>query len=120
MSDGTMVDRDALARTTTIDLTTTGRKSGQPATVEIWWFRVGGRFIITGTPGRRDWYANVLTNPEISIRANGVEFRATARVVDDAKFRTRVFTDAAISWYRSQTELDRLVSEAPMIEVLID
>jgi hypothetical protein len=31
-----------------------------------------------------------------------------------------VFTDPEVSWYRTQAELDRLVADAPMIEVLFD
>ena len=82
----------------TIDLTTTGRRSGEPRTVEIWWFHVDGRFIITGTPGRRDWLANVRANPEISITTPVGSFPAIAREVHDRAFKRRVFEDPAIGW----------------------
>ena len=57
--------QQALDRDLTIDITTYGRKSGQPRRVEIWFKRVGGRTYITGTPGPRGWYANMLARPEI-------------------------------------------------------
>jgi F420H(2)-dependent quinone reductase len=42
-----------------IDITTTGRKTGEPRRIEIWFHRLDGRYFITGAPGRpRDWYAN--------------------------------------------------------------
>jgi hypothetical protein len=78
---------------------------------------VDERFIITGTPGRRDWLANVRQNPRVAISAPNGEFSATAEEIDDLSFKRRVFTDPQIDWYRSQAELDHLVATAPMIEV---
>ncbi|HSJ70682.1 MAG TPA: nitroreductase family deazaflavin-dependent oxidoreductase [Acidimicrobiia bacterium] len=112
-------DIEALARTRTVDLTTIGRRSGQPRTVEIWWFHVDGRFIITGTPGRRDWLANVRANPRVTVSAGNGDFHGTATEVDDAAFKRRVFTDAQIGWYRTQADLDELISTAPMVEVVL-
>lgn len=114
------LDLDRLASHLTVDLTTTGRRSGQPRTVEIWWFRVDGRFVITGTPGRRDWLANVLEQPRVIIGVDGQDLSATVTPVDDEAFRRRVFTDPRTSWYSSQAELDRLVATAPMVEVTFD
>lgn len=114
------LDFDRLASHLTIDLTTTGRRSGQPRTVEIWWFRVDERFVITGTPGRRDWLANVLQDPRVTIHVDGQDLPATVTPVDDEVFRHRVFTDPRTSWYSSQAELDRLIATAPMVEVTFD
>lgn len=110
-------DRDRFASIRTIDLTTFGRKSGEPRRIEIWWFHVDGRFIITGTPGRRDWLANVRANPKVVIHVDGRDIETTARVIDDRKYRLEVFSRPETRWYSSQAELDRLIAEAPMIEV---
>lgn len=106
-----------LARTRTVNLTTIGRRSGEPRTVEIWWFHVDGRFIITGTPGRRDWLANIRANPDVVISTSAGDFLGVTSEIGDESFRRRVFTDPEISWYRSQAELDHLVATSPMIEV---
>ena len=106
-----------LGRTREIQLTTVGRRSGRPRTIEIWWFRVDGRFVITGTPGSRDWLANVRADPRVVISAPFGSFDGTASEIHDAAFRRRVFTDPRADWYRTQAELDRLVASAPMIEV---
>jgi deazaflavin-dependent oxidoreductase (nitroreductase family) len=106
-----------LARIRTIDLTTLGRRSGRPATVEIWWFHSEDRFIVTGTPGRRDWYANVLANPTVQVRARSEEYQGRAKVVNDREFRQRFFTDGAARWYSTQSQLNSLVERAPMIEI---
>jgi len=110
-------DIEMLSRTRTIDLTTIGRRTGEPRTVEIWWFHVDGRFIITGTPGRRDWLANVRANPKVVVSTHGQSFNASTSEIDDADFKRRVFTHPQIGWYRTQAELDHLVETAPMIEV---
>lgn len=108
-----------LAATRTIEITTTGRRTGRPVRIEIWWFHVEGRFIITGTPGRRDWLANLRADPRFVVHALGRDYRATAEVVTEPAFRRRFFarTDEEVRWYRSQTELDQLIETAPMVEV---
>lgn len=113
-------DLQRLAALRTIDLTTYGRRSGSPRRIEIWWFHIDDRFIITGTPGRRDWLANVTARPEVTIHADGHDIPSNVRVITDTEFRRRVFTDPEVSWYRTQAELDRLIANAPMIEVLIE
>ena len=69
---------DELARSATIDITTHGRTSGCPHRIEIWWFRVQGRFVITGTPGRRDWLDNLRADPRLMIHVNGIDIKVTA------------------------------------------
>ena len=110
-------DLDRLASIQTIDLTTFGRTTGQPRRIEIWWFQVDGRFLITGTPGRRDWLANVLDDPNVIVHVGGLDLETTATLITDHDFRMRVFTQSATSWYSSQAQLDHLVGEAPMIEL---
>ena len=56
----------ALARDRTIDITTRGRKTGALHRIEIWFHHIDGHIYITGAPGRRDWYANVLAHPEFT------------------------------------------------------
>ena len=112
------LDLNRIARHRTIDLTTTGRKSGRPSRIEIWWFRVDDRFIISGTPGRRDWLANVLADPRVTVHVDGENIPARAVPIDDPDFRRRFFTQPATSWYSSQAQLDGLVASAPMVEIV--
>src|SRR5215211_6597423 len=58
--------RDALANDRTIDITTMGRTSGLPRRIETWFYRVDDEIYLTGLPGRRDWYANLLANPDFT------------------------------------------------------
>ena len=117
VAEVTQLDLDALAARQTIDITTTGRRSGQPKRIEIWWFRVDGRFVITGTPGPRDWVANLRADPRLIVHVDGRDIPAIAGFVEDQAFRRVVFTRPQTSWYSSQDELDRLVATAPMVEL---
>ena len=58
--------RRALERDTLIDITTTGRRTGQPRRIEIWFHYQDGRIYITSSPGPRGWYANVTANPNFT------------------------------------------------------
>ena len=78
----------------TIDITTTGRRSGLPRRVEVWFHRVDGHWYITGVPGPRAWYANLRANPGFTVHLkHGVrtDLPATAVPVDEAT-RQRVIT----------------------------
>jgi deazaflavin-dependent oxidoreductase (nitroreductase family) len=110
-------DLERFAAIRTIDLTTYGRKSGQPRRIEIWWFRINGHFIITGTPGRRDWLANVRANPSVIIHVDGQDIETTVSLIEDRDRRLEVFNEPNTRWYSTQTQLDRLLDDAPMIEV---
>ena len=58
--------RNALKIDMTIDITTTGRKSGEPRRMDIWSHYFDDRLIVTGSPGRRGWYANLVEHPEFT------------------------------------------------------
>jgi deazaflavin-dependent oxidoreductase (nitroreductase family) len=88
--------RRALAHDRTVDITTIGRRSGVPRRIEIWFYRAGGRFYLSGSPGRRDWYANLEANPAFTFhlkRSVVADLAATARPVTDEEERRRVFTE---------------------------
>lgn len=110
-------DLEALAAHQTIHITTRGRRTGAPRRIEIWWFRVDGRFIITGTPGRLDWLANLRADPSLTVHVDGRDILASATPVSDRDLRRRVFTMAETSWYSTQAQLEELVDTAPMVEI---
>src|ERR1700684_3758065 len=84
----------ALASDRVIDITTTGRQTGQPRRLEIWYHRVDGKYYITGTPGRRSWYANLVAHPDFTFhlkQSASADLPATARPVTDPAEREKVF-----------------------------
>jgi deazaflavin-dependent oxidoreductase (nitroreductase family) len=112
--------RAALDRAMTVDITTTGRRTGEPTRIEIWMFKVGDRYIITGTPGPRDWYANVLADPRMIVHLKDglpVDLDAVATPISDPSIRRQVLNAPNTSWYRTQTTLADLVANSPMVEL---
>jgi deazaflavin-dependent oxidoreductase (nitroreductase family) len=116
--------RAALARGGTIDITTTGRRSGLPRRIEIVFHRIDGRMWISGMPSprRRAWIANLAADPRLTVHLKGpvavADLPATARIVDDEDERRRILERVARAWNR--TDLDRMVRESPLIEVVLD
>ncbi len=105
-----------------IDITTIGKRSGKPTRQEIWFHRIEGRIFIVGTPGPRNWLANVTANPEFTFHLkDGVkaDLPATARVIADPAERRRIMSAAETSYYRQQLGgVDPLVAGSPMVEVI--
>ncbi len=119
----TQIVRDEVADDPTVDITTTGRRSGEPRRIEIWMLAIDGQFFITGTPGRRDWLANLAADPRLVVhlkrRANA-DLPATATAVTDSSIRRRVLEHPSAHWYRGQTPIDELVANAPMVELTFE
>jgi deazaflavin-dependent oxidoreductase (nitroreductase family) len=116
--------RAALMRGGVIDITTTGRRSGQPRRIEIVFHRIGGRIWISGIPSSREraWIRNLAADPHLTFHLKGpvavADLPATARIVDDEAERRQILERVARSWNR--TDLERMVRDSPLIEVTID
>lgn len=89
------IDRDSGARERTVDITTTGRRSGAERRIETWFYRVDGVVYLSGMPGRRSWAANLEAEPAFTFHLkNGIQADLPARateVVDEAE-RRRILT----------------------------
>jgi deazaflavin-dependent oxidoreductase (nitroreductase family) len=79
---------EALRRNRTIEITTTGAKTGRPRRIETWAWVDGDTVYLTGTPGRRDWYANLLATPDLTLHLK-------RDVVADVPARARPIVDPA-------------------------
>ncbi|MDJ0924133.1 MAG: nitroreductase/quinone reductase family protein [Acidimicrobiia bacterium] len=110
--------RELLDNIETVEITTTGRSSGAARRIEIWMYAIEGRYVITGTPGPRDWYANVQAKPTLTLHLpGGIDLDAVATPVTDRRFRRQVFMAEQTWWYRSQTPLEELIATSPMVEL---
>jgi deazaflavin-dependent oxidoreductase (nitroreductase family) len=116
--------RQALSRGGTIDITTTGRRSGLPRRIEIVFHRIDGGIWISGMPSprKRAWIANLEADPHLTFHLKGpvavADLPATARVVDDPAERRPILERVAKAWRRD--DVDRMVEESPLIEVTLD
>lgn len=114
--------QEALRHGQTIDITTTGRQSGQARRIEIVFFNIDGGLYISGMPSprRRSWLANVDQNPRFTFHLKGrvkADLPATARVITDEAERRRVLPHIARAWNRR--DLETMVAQSPLIEVTL-
>jgi deazaflavin-dependent oxidoreductase (nitroreductase family) len=111
--------KQALKQDRTIDITTIGRKSGEPRRIEIWFHNVDDRLYITGTPGQRSWYANLVANPEFIFHLKEsaqADLPAQARPILAEAERREVLGRITSNIGRSDN-LETWVKESPLVEV---
>ena len=119
-------DRDAVAlalRTGgVIDITTTGRRSGDPRRIEIVFFALDGQVWISGLPGPRDWLLNLEVDPRLTFHLkNGTvaDLPARARIVTDEPTRRAILERVTRAWKR-EAQLEAFVAGSPLIEIIFD
>ncbi|MFI6707906.1 nitroreductase family deazaflavin-dependent oxidoreductase [Nonomuraea sp. NPDC050478] len=73
--------------TTTLLLTTKGRKSGEPYTTPLIYQPHGDDFVVVaskgGDPSHPDWYKNLAADPEVEVQVRSDRFKARARTATD-------------------------------------
>jgi deazaflavin-dependent oxidoreductase (nitroreductase family) len=76
-------DLSALAADDFAYLTTTGRRTGAPHTIEIWFgIDRGTVYLMAGGRDGSDWVRNLMAHPEVRVRIRDREWDADARVVE--------------------------------------
>jgi deazaflavin-dependent oxidoreductase (nitroreductase family) len=112
----------ALSRPGTIDITTTGRRSGEPRRVELVDHVLDGRIYISGIPNphhKRAWLINLEANPALTFHLKGAvaaDLPATARVISDPAERRQILEQIARVWRRDP---ETMIEHSPLIEVTI-
>jgi hypothetical protein len=115
--------KQALAKDRVIDMTTIGRTSGQPRRKETWFHNIDGSIYLTGTPGKRDWYANMLANPSFTFhlkQSAQADLAARATPVTDPAERERIMGRILSNVGRSASELPAWVEGSPLVAVTFD
>ena len=126
-----MADQDDILRSLfterTVDIVTTGRRSGQLRATEIWITPLYGRIYICGTPnaGRkgmlrtpRDWLANLKAHPALVLRLKTsvpAELAAIATPITDPEQRRRILEEESTEYYRNAVSLDAAVAHSPIV-----
>ena len=96
-------------------LTTTGRKSGRPHEIEIWFALQEGRlYMLAGGRDRSDWVRNLMKEPRVSVRVEDETRDGRAAVVSpdtpeealarrllDAKYHGRDGEKPLTEWART-------------------
>jgi deazaflavin-dependent oxidoreductase (nitroreductase family) len=113
----------ALGRSQVIDLTTTGRRSGEPRRIEIYLHSLDGRLVISGMPNpdrTRAWLHNVAADPRVTLHLKSgaaVDVPGTGRVITEPAERAELLAGVARNWKRSDIEV--MQAHSPLIEVTV-
>ena len=107
-----------------VDITTRGRKSGQPRRIEIWSHYFDGKVIVAGSPGKRGWHANLIAEPRFVYHIKHgikVDLPSVARPIRDATERRAILTRLVeLSKFRQEQgvkDLEEWVASSPLVEV---
>jgi len=107
----------------TIELVTTGRKTGKQHARPIWFVVDHGKILVqAGKKGKTDWYLNLLKNPEALMRAGDVRLRLRGTPVVDPKqveeihrlFLSKYTTARVLSWFGSSIGRGKPVELEPV------
>jgi len=104
-----------------IDITTTGRKSGETRRIELVFHNIDGRIYISGRPGwPRAWIANLRAEPRMTFHLKETvvaDLPARARVILDREERERIIPTIAAGW---GYDLELMIASSPLVEVTFD
>jgi hypothetical protein len=110
-----------------VDISTTGRRSGRAHRIEMVFHHFDGEFFMTGRPGKRDWYANMLADPRFTLhlkRGVQADLDAVAEPVTDEDERGPLLLKILVDGFRVAEDeaRDRLplwVSGAPLVRFTV-
>jgi deazaflavin-dependent oxidoreductase (nitroreductase family) len=96
-------------------LTTTGRRTGRPREIEIWFTRHRGRHYLVAERGlAAQWVQNLLARPAVRARVGARSFRGRARVVDARAERALVAAVQRLSVAKYRWGAGLVVEIAPV------
>jgi deazaflavin-dependent oxidoreductase (nitroreductase family) len=124
------VDRSATLEQRTVDITTIGRRSGEPRRIEIVFYRFEDSIYLSGVPGPRprSWLLNVTAEPQFVFHLkHGVvaDVPSIATVITDPAERRRILADFVEDFNRRHgpdsewpdAVLDDWVARSPLARV---
>lgn len=99
-------------------LTTTGRISGRPHTIEIW-FALNGQtlYLLSGGMDRSDWVRNAWRLPDVTVKVKDVVFAGHARPVSDPEEDSLVRQLIGEKYHESEEDLDEWLGSALPVAV---
>ena len=100
--------KDRLAKTQELELTVTGRASGEKSKRPVWFVEENGKLYLLPVKGSdTEWYKNVLKKPTITLSADGQQLTKTVTLITDRakvneivdKFRAKYGADNVKKYY---------------------
>jgi deazaflavin-dependent oxidoreductase (nitroreductase family) len=105
-----------------IYLTTTGRRTGRPHTVELWFAVAQGKLYLSHEGKYTDWMKNILNNNCVTFTIKSFNWEGTARIVGGGD----AFEIGKSALYRKyygearKDVIDDWFSESTVLEIMFD
>jgi deazaflavin-dependent oxidoreductase (nitroreductase family) len=88
-------------------VTTTGRRSGRPHRIEIWFAAEGGRlYLLSGGRERSDWVRNLQANEQVIVELGDETHAGVARVLQPGIAEDQRARELLVAKYREGDNLD--------------
>jgi len=88
-------------------LTTTGRRTGRPHRIEIWFGVKHGRvYLMSGGRDRSDWVRNLRANARVTFELGGEARSGIARILEAGTDEDQTARDLLVGKYRDGNNLD--------------
>lgn len=108
--------KNALQGASEVELTTTGRKSGNESSRPIWFVKESDKLLLLPVSGSEsNWYRNVAKTPVIGLAANGAELRAEAKPTED-----RTAVDHVVEAFSAKYGADRVKEYYPGVDAAVE
>lgn len=98
-------------------LTTTGRVTGRPHEIEIWFGLNHTTLYLMSGDGKSDWVKNLLKNPSVTVKISSHTFSGIARLVKDEQ--EQVMARNMLADKYNEREADGSLSEWAQTAVVV-
>jgi deazaflavin-dependent oxidoreductase (nitroreductase family) len=104
--------------TTTLILTTTGRRSGEPRSTPLIYLRHGDAYAVVASKGGSDeppaWYLNLEADPQVQVQVLGDRFAARARTAT-AEEKPELWKKMVGTWPAYEEYQQKTSREIPVV-----
>jgi deazaflavin-dependent oxidoreductase (nitroreductase family) len=105
-----------------VHLTTKGRKTGKPHTVEVWFANSGNIVYMSHEGDYTDWMKNIQEDGTVNLETNGIRFEGKARIVSEGESFQRGKHALYLKYYGKADSdvIDDWFSESTIVEISLD
>jgi deazaflavin-dependent oxidoreductase (nitroreductase family) len=105
-----------------IYLTTVGRNTKKPHTVELWFAVVEGNVYLSHEGANTDWMKNILADDHVEFRIRDHRFRGRAKILENGESFEIGKNALYLKYYGKATKnkIDNWFSESKVIEISYD
>ena len=105
-----------------VHLTTRGRRTGKPRTVEVWFANSDNVVYLSHEGDYTDWMKNIQKDGTVNLEINGIRFEGEARIVSEGESFQKGKHALYLKYYGEADSdvIDDWFSESAIVEISLD